>query len=194
MPRHRRGGRDPAAAACSTTAGDGAELLALFELVLKRLRWGGKVLCVDALIAWARVASKLDPRPEPPAVTMTWLELEPHAAPAGPQELERFADWLRLAELLREHDPEMLARLDFPDRYKAVLEAFADDSPLTEPVLERELRIETLYRLATLDPELAGRAMTEVADIALPVLSYQNLDPPPPRREFPVERVLRDLG
>ena len=36
--------------------------------------------------------------------------------------------------------------------------------------------------------------MTEVADIALPVLSYENLDPPPPRREFPVERVLRDLG
>jgi hypothetical protein len=125
---------------------------------------------------------------------MTWLELEPHHPPAGPEELERFADWLRLAELLHEHDPEMLVKLGFPDRYEAVLEAFTADAPVSEPVLERELRIETLYRLATLDPELAGQALTEVADITLPVQSYESLDPPPPRREFPVARVLRDLG
>ena len=129
-------------------AGDDAEVLALIELVLKRLRWTGRALSVDALIAWARVASKLDPRPEPPAVTMTWLELEPHAAPAGPQELERFADWLRLAELLREHDPEMLAKLDFPDRYEAVLEAFADDSPLTSRCSSASCGSRRSYRLA----------------------------------------------
>jgi hypothetical protein len=174
-------------------AGDDREVLALAELVLKRLGWAGRAVSVDALAAWVPLASKLVPRPAAPAVAMTWLALEPHDAPAGPQELERFADWLRLAELLAAHDRELLTGLGFPDRYEPVLEAFADDSPLTEPVLERELRIETLYRLATLDPELAGRAMTEVADIALPAMSFENLDPPPPR-EFPVARVLRDLG
>ena len=129
-------------------------MLALIELVLKRLRWAGQAISVDALIAWARVAVKLEPRPEPPAVAMTWLELEPHHAPETPQELERFADWLRLAELLQEHDPALLEKLEFPHRYTGVLADFADRSPGDEPVLERELRIETLDRLAELDPEL----------------------------------------
>ena len=95
-------------------AGDDREVLGLIELVLKRLRWAGQAIHVDALIAWARVAVKLEERPEPPAVAMTWLELEPHHAPETPQELERFADWLRLAELLQEHDPALLEKLELP--------------------------------------------------------------------------------
>ncbi|HEX6023955.1 MAG TPA: hypothetical protein VFZ00_18340 [Solirubrobacter sp.] len=176
------------------TAGDDDEVRALAELVLKRLRWAGKPISVDALAAWFPVAAKLDPRPEPPAVGMMWVELEPHAAPSGPQELERFADWLRLAELLHEHDADLLERLGFPDRYQGVLKAFAEHTPSYEPVLERELRIETLDRLARLDPELEDRAISEIAELIPPVFSYENLDPPPARREFPVARVLRDLG
>ena len=172
-------------------AGDDVEVRALIELVLKRLHWAGQAVSVDALTAWARVAVKLDPRPDPPAIAMTWLELEPHRPPETPQELERFADWLRLAELLRDHDPALLGTLGFPERYTSVLAEFAHQRPGDEPVLERELRIETLDRLAELDPRYEGEGL---ADIALAVTSFDSPNPPPPRSEFPVERVLRDLG
>ena len=79
-------------------AGDDPEVLALARLALARLGWSGKAVSVDAIAAWMPLAQRLDPRLEPPAVAMTWLELEPDRAPHTPEELERFADWLRLAE------------------------------------------------------------------------------------------------
>jgi hypothetical protein len=107
--------------------------------------------------------------------------------------MERMADWLQLAELLGEHDPELLSGLGFPDRYGEVLQNFATHTPRNEPVLERELRIEALARLAVLDPELAGQAMNESL-----ALRYEAMVPEtealPPAIEFPVERVLRDLA
>ena len=109
LRRARRGRRGAAAAACSPTAGDGAEVRALAALVLERLGWGGKALSVDAIGAWLALAPRVDPRPEPPAVAMTWLELEPAVAPRTPEEMERMADWVQLAGLLGEHDPELLA-------------------------------------------------------------------------------------
>jgi hypothetical protein len=171
-------------------AGDDPEVLALARLALDRLGWGGKAVNVDAIAAWIPLAYRLDPRPEPPAVAMTWLELEPHRAPETPEELERFADWLRLAELLWRHDAGLLERLGFPDRYASVLEEFTGDTP-NEPVLERELRIESLDRLMVLDPEVAGRAMSTTGTLrdAVPVP-----ETPEPQRGFPVERVLRDLA
>ena len=175
-------------------AGEDREVLALAELVLKRLGWSGRAISVDAFAAWAPLARKLDPPPQPPAMTKTWAALEPAAEPTEPQELERFADWLRLAELLREHDPETLARLGFPERYEDILDAFARRSPDTEPVLERELRLETLDRLAVLDPELAAPAMSKMAELTPPVIPSEPPEPPPAPGEFPVARVLRDLG
>jgi hypothetical protein len=173
-------------------AGEGPELSALTALVVTRLAWSGKVLSVEAIRAWSVLAARLDARPEPPAVAMTWLELEPGAAPRTPEEMERMADWLQLAELLQEHDPELLAVLGFPDRYGDVLQDFATHTPRDEPILERELRIETLARLAVLDPDLSGQAINE--SIAL---SFEVLLPPtealPPVVEFPVQRVLKDL-
>ena len=133
-----------------------AESEALIQLVLTRLGWAGKAVSVDALAAWMAVSQRLGERPEAPAVAMTWLELEPDAAPRTPQELERFADWLRLAELLHVHDRKLLVRLGFPDRYAAILHDFTIDPPPDEPVLERELRIESLNRLAPLEPALFG--------------------------------------
>ena len=124
---------------------------------------------------------------------MTWLELEPPHAPETPEELERMADWLRLAELLHERAPELLDGLGFPRRYEAVLEAFADaTTPRDEPVLERELRIESLARLAALDAALSGQALDESL-----ALTYEACRAGPrrlpDRNGFPVERVLRDL-
>jgi hypothetical protein len=172
-------------------AGGGPELLALAELVLTRLGWSGKVLSVDAIGAWSVLAARLDARPEPPAVAMTWLELEPGAAPRTPEEMERMADWLQLAELLQDHDPELLAGLGFPDRYGDVLQDFATHTPPDEPILERELRIETLARLAALDPVLARQAMNESWALSFEVMPAP--DALAPVSMFPVQRVLSDL-
>jgi hypothetical protein len=173
-------------------AGDDAEVKALSELVLKRLGWSGQAVSVDAIGAWAAVSARLDPRPEPPAVAMTWLELEPSHAPETPEELERMADWLRLAELLSARAPELIEGLGFPHRYEEVLEAFATSTPRDEPPLERELRIESLARLAGLDEQLSGRALNESL-----ALSFENAeqvpDELPASNGFPIQRVLRDL-
>jgi hypothetical protein len=173
-------------------AGDDAEVKALSELVLKRLGWSGKAVSVDAIGAWAAVSATLDPRPEPPAVAMTWLALEPAHAPETPEELERMADWLRLAELLTERAPELIEGLGFPQRYEDVLEAFASSTPREEPPIERELRIESLARLAGLDEALSGRAMNE--SLALTFETAEAIpDTLPVANGFPIERVLSDL-
>src|SRR4051794_25702550 len=54
-------------------AGEFDEVLALARLSLDRLGWAGKAISVDAIAAWAPLAMKLDPPPDPPAVAMTWL-------------------------------------------------------------------------------------------------------------------------
>jgi len=169
-----------------------AEVEALSRLVLERLGWGGKAVSVDAIGAWAALSAKLEPRPDPPAVAMTWLELEPSHAPETPEELERMADWLRLAELLTERAPELIDGLGFPHRYETVLEAFASSTPRDEPPIERELRIESLARLASLDEELSGRAMNESLALTFEVAEAVP-DELPIANGFPIERVLRDL-
>ncbi len=123
LRRTRRGGGDPAAGACSADAGDDAEVLALGAA---RARTGsagaGKALSVDAIGAWVPLAVRLDPRPEPPAVAMTWLELEPAGRAADARRdgaLRRTGCGSR--ELLHEHDPELLRGLGFPERYGDVL-------------------------------------------------------------------------
>jgi hypothetical protein len=171
---------------------DGPELLALAEMVLKRLGWSGKAVSVDAIGAWVALSARLDPRPDPPAVAMTWLELEPSRPPETPEEIERMADWLRLAELLSERAPELLEGLGFPERYEHVLEAFAHALPREEPPVERELRIESLMRIAALDPALTADAARESL-----ALSLEATDPLPEAlpasNGFPVDRVLNDL-
>ena len=72
-----------------------------------------------------------------------------------------------------------------------MLAEFAHQRPSDEPVLERETRIETLDRLAELDPRYEAEGL---AEMSLAVTSFEGPDLPPPRSEFPVERVLRDLG
>jgi hypothetical protein len=174
-------------------AGKDTEVRALQQLVLKRLGWSGKVLGVDAISAWAAVAAPFDPRPEPPAFAMTWLELEPSAAPETPEEIERMADWLRLADILDEHDPELLEGLGFPARYAKILVDFATGAPREEPPAERDLRIESLARLAHLDEALAGPALNE--SLALTYEAAQPVPEMPPATSngFPIERVLSDL-
>ena len=175
-------------------AGEFDEVLALARLVLDRLDWAGKAISVDAIAAWAPLAIKLDPRPDPPAIAMTWLELEPDDVPKTPVELERFADWVRLASILHEHDRELLTGLHFPDKYEELLIEFGDQIPGEEPPVERDLRMDALNRLALMYDDLFGRATTMAASFTYPARFDEPETPRPTVSEgFPVERVLRDL-
>jgi hypothetical protein len=173
---------------------DGVEADALALVVLERLerRWHGCAVEVEVLEAWTEAAGRLPP---PPTVAATWLELEPSEAPATPVELERFADWLRLAELLRVYDADLLDRFGFPRRFCRVLDTFAAARPDDEPPVERDLRADARMRLVRLDPPRAAAILSAEADELAPVVVQQfqlpAIDPLAPR--FAVDRVLRDL-
>jgi hypothetical protein len=173
---------------------DAVEAGALAALVLERLerRWNGHAVEVEVLEAWTEVARRLPPAP---TLAATWLELEPAAAPATPVELERFADWLRLAELLRVHDDDLLERFGFPRRFSDVLDAFADARPAAEPPVERELRADARMRLVRLDPPRADQILRTEPDDVVPAVVQQfqmpAIDPLAP--SFAIDRVLRDL-
>jgi hypothetical protein len=90
----------------------------------------------------------------------------------------------------------MLGTLGFPDRCGDVLDAFVSASPMREPPVERELRIDALVRLARLDPARAGDALELVPVLDLATAVVQQFELPrmdPLASSFAVDRVLRDL-
>jgi hypothetical protein len=173
-------------------ARDGPEAEALTALVLSRIerRFDCTPVGVELLEAWGDIAGRLPP---PATVAATWFELVPDAAPVTPVELERFADWLRLAELVQRWDASLLARFGFPAGFDAIFDAFLEGRPVDEPPIERDLRADARLRIGRL---VSGR------EIAVLEFDFERLEPPalvrqldPPRVEtgFAVDRVLRDL-
>ena len=171
-------------------AHDGAELEALTGLVLSRIerRFGCTPVGVELLEAWADAAGRLPPTS---VMAATWFDLVPDLAPATPVELERFADWLRLAELMHARDEGLLARFGFPGRFESLIDAFLDQVPADEPPLERELRAETRQRIARLDPRFEFSIMA--VDPLEPAVLVRQFEPPALDTRFAVDRVLRDL-
>ena len=189
------------------------ELLALARSALSRLVsiWDGTNVPVplSALGGWFALAGSLPPEPTPPSppdVTRTWAELFPAVAPdlADRASTERFADWLALADLLREYRPAELERLHFNDASEAIGEFLTDveHDPETIHPAAYEHVMSALRRIQTLTPEfevrsmnLAGRlghASTEQA------ATIHHREPPTDRelagrRRFDVGRVLQDL-
>ena len=124
---------------------------------------------------------------------MTWLELEPAVAPRTPEEMERMgglgpARGAARTSTTRSCSPSSASR----SATATCCASSRSHTPRDEPVLERELRIETLARLAALYPVLSGQALSESL-----ALRYEAMEPLtevlPPVTGFPVERVLRDL-
>jgi hypothetical protein len=111
------------------------EARALARTILSRTvkRWDetGSSIPLPALDAWLTLNDWLPPdppRPAPPNVTRTWADLLPacESKLADRRSVERFADWLTLADLLRGHRPEDLSQLRFRDQL-AIINKFLDD-------------------------------------------------------------------
>jgi hypothetical protein len=90
-------------------------------------------IAVQELTAWFELAGLLSPQPPSPPVATTWVELVPVTPPdiSDYRSLERFADWLALAELLSRYDHELLSELGFrdypPSSIVSFINALADD-------------------------------------------------------------------
>jgi hypothetical protein len=78
-----------------------------------------------------------------------------------------------------------------------VLDAFIAEPALTEPPVERELRVDALARLARLDPSRADDAMELVPVLDLSAAIVQQFELPELSSTagsgFAVDRVLSDL-
>ena len=192
---------------------DGTELLPLARSVLERLVsiWDGAEVPVPlpALEAWLALAGSLAPHPtapSPPDLTRTWAELFPAVTPdlADRASTERFADWLALADLLREYQPAELERLRFDDTFKTVDDFLTEverDTDIIHPAAHDHV-ISALRRIRTLNPWFASRAMyvtSQLEQASRERTAASHYREPAPGRErlgwrrFDVGRVLQDL-
>ena len=189
------------------------ELLALARSALSRLVsiWSGTNVPVplSALGGWFALAGSLPSEPTPPSppnVTRTWAELFPAVAPdlADRASTERFADWLALADLLREHRPAELERLHFNDASEAIGEFLTDveHDPETIHPAAYEHVISALRRIQTLTPEVEARSMNLAGRLGRAsreqAATIHHREPLTGRelvgrRRFDVGRVLQDL-
>lgn len=112
---------------------DEREATALAQAVLARTAslWNAarRPVAIDLLDAWLSVGRRLTPVPAPPELTPTWAALAPRRLPRRDDRsaIERFADWLVLAELLRAYDPMLPEQLGFGPEQLALALAFALD-------------------------------------------------------------------
>ncbi len=189
------------------------ELLALARAVLSRLVsiWdGGKVpVPLSALGGWFALASSLPPEPTPPSppdLTRTWAELFPAVTPdlADRASTERFADWLALADLLRQNRPAELGRLQFNDASEAIGDFLTDvdHDPETIHPAAYEHVTSALRRIQTLTPAVELRSMNLASRLEHAAreqaATIHHREPPTGReyagrRRFDVGRVLEDL-
>jgi hypothetical protein len=193
-----------AAARVTTDKRTRAEVEALVRsglaAVKRELEHSGGTVAVSLLCAWLTASSAVPPRPEPPDIARTWIDLVPTGPVdvTAPRELQRFDDWLCLAEALSDNAPEILTRLGFPDEQWDVLVAFSRDC--RSLFIEGEpspLAARALARLARAAPDLG--TLTAIADYL-----GREADPPPPLSRHPaveahegdlalVGRILSDL-
>lgn len=181
------------------------EANALANSVLARCRslWNSQRVPIPLLVleAWLALATRLTPRPEPPAIVVTWAELVPAAAPelADRVGLERFADWLALAQLLLEYDPNRLAGLGFPGHSRRFCEQFLEALEHDGAPTDIGHAIRALTHMPRLIPGLTARANS----LRFRLRNLEDLSAPPTFSTAPetvhrtghldVQRVLKDL-
>lgn len=189
------------------------ELAALARSVLRRLIsiWSGAKVPVplSALGGWFALAGSLPPEPTPPSppdLIRTWAELFPAVTPdlADRASTERFADWLALADLLREYQPAELERLRFDNAFETVGDFLTDveRDPETIHPAAHEHVMSALRRIQILIPAVESRSMYLANWLGHATreqaATAHHREPPPGReragrRRFDVGRVLQDL-
>jgi hypothetical protein len=154
------------------------------------------------------LGKRLSPTPAPPTIAITWAELLPGSAPdfSDRASLERFADWLTLAELLLDYDAKLLDDLGLPGRSRQFCAGFVS-------ALERDVRrvhardtdqvVRALTRMRRIIPPLAERADNVRYWLEGREYGYPSPTPPEPSASDPewlrqtghldVRRVLEDL-
>ncbi len=149
----------------STAAEPEAEALARALLARFNSLWATAhtPIALPELEAWLGLASLLSPRPSPPSIAVTWAELLPVTAPdiSEYRSLERFADWLTLADLLLDYDPEVLHQLGFPGHSPPLIIAFCSELAgdyAAQRIDSTGHAKRALDRIPRLFPSLADRA------------------------------------
>jgi hypothetical protein len=190
------------------------EAKALARTVLARLAslWeqAEAPIPLPALEAWLALASRIRPAsraPAPPKLERTWAELLPASAPALEDlpGVERFADWLTFADLLRVYRPKVLERFRFREQ-AWVINDFVDNvgahSGLDLGAHDHVLL--ALRQIEILAPVLEGLSPNFWSQLYGGVFELRSETAPRPSAEplageragwrlFDVERVLDDL-
>jgi hypothetical protein len=142
---------------------DVGEARALARLALARTAqtWetAHQPIALAALDAWLTLSARLAPRMAPPPLAVTWAELLPARAPhpADQAEVQRFADWLVLCQMLWEFSPQLPAALGFGEQEDRTIVAFlnAVQGWGTEP---SDAVLRALNAVTALNAGLASRA------------------------------------
>ena len=162
---------------------------------------------LPGLESWLALSGRLPlfpRRPAPPELDLTWASLLPVSAPSlnDREGLERFADWLTLAELVAPHRPDYWARRG---GHRKSLRIFVDSLETAGGQFDLAGRsdvVRALRRIRTLSPELGDQAAYFVRRLQAretePSLERRREEPlrpgeAPGWRTFDVARVLEDL-
>jgi hypothetical protein len=94
------------------------------DLTARRWDAGGTPLPITLFDAWLGLARRTPDRPAPPDAGPTWIELAPTGRidTSATSELVAFDDWVSLAAVLAEHEPDALQLFGFPSRQNEPIE------------------------------------------------------------------------
>lgn len=109
-------------------------------------------ISVALLEYWYTLAERLGGSFQSPRLAATWIELVPteSTSTSSIADLAQIEEWLRLAAVVAEHEPDVLSRLGFPGSVRDLLEQLAHEASTT-PWRERETgRGELLTHIARL--------------------------------------------
>lgn len=121
-------------------AGEGA---ALAHTVLERFGalWvaARTIVTLPCIDAWLSVAARLKPRPRPTFLSVTWADLLPTELPDTDDlpEMQRFADWRTLCEMVATFSGDLLDELGYGAPQRTLMRAFRDREHAELALLEQ---------------------------------------------------------
>ena len=158
----------------------------------------GRPVPVFLLEAWYAANALLPEREEPPPSLPTWEELHPAdyrlAGDLTARDLQAFDDWLALAQMLANHDPDALRRLGFyADDQQLLAHLAVELGAIGEPELAA-LAEGLLRRIRALSPTYGALARETLTRLKIQPSDErwwvpQDIDAPPSREPVSQERI-----